>query len=431
MSDSKKININVPVLTRVEGEGALELEINNGVIEKLQLKIFEPPRLFEKFIEGYQYDQVIDMVARICGICPVAYQITAAQAFEDLFKTETSPWVKRMRRVMYCGEWIQSHALHIHLLAAPDFFGFDSAIAMAQDFPNEVNRGLKLQGIGNDLISLFGGRSVHPVGIKAGGFYKAPSKTDISLMHDRLTQALIDAEAIIHWVAQIDIPDDNQDFISIALHHPDEYAIGKGTLISSKGHNINIKDFEQHIKENQAPHSTALHAMLDGQAYLTGPLARMNLNHQLLPEKIQKLMAELNIQFPSKNMFHSMIARAIELYFVIDESIHLLENYDTPELSDTTIDSKSGIAIGCTEAPRGILWHRYEVDSKGLIQHAKIVPPTSQNQTRMEIDIQQSLENMGLENNDVDLKLRAEKVIRNYDPCISCATHFLKLKINR
>ncbi|MGD9708392.1 MAG: nickel-dependent hydrogenase large subunit, partial [Halothiobacillaceae bacterium] len=178
----RTVSIHVPALTRVEGEGALRLRIEQGRIETLALNIFEPPRYFEKFLEGRRYTEVLDIVARICGICPVAYQMSAASALEDAFGLDPGPWVQAMRRVFYCGEWIQSHALHIHLLAAPDFLGYGSAVAMAADHPEVVRRGLSLQGLGNDLIRLFGGRSVHPVGACVGGFHHAPSVAEVESM---------------------------------------------------------------------------------------------------------------------------------------------------------------------------------------------------------------------------------------------------------
>jgi coenzyme F420-reducing hydrogenase alpha subunit len=431
MAEHRDIHINVPVLTRVEGEGALELDVVGGEIERVNLRIYEPPRLFEKFVEGYERNQVIDMVARICGICPVAYQMSAVQAFERLAGFTPDPWVKAMRRVMYCGEWLQSHALHVHLLAAPDFLGFESAIAMAADYPDAVRRGLELQTLGNDLIALFGGRSVHPVGVRVGGFYRAPDLSEVEGMLKRLHAALPQAEALIGWTADLPFPDDDQSFISVALSDTDEYAIGQGRLISGQGLDIDISYFDSHFKEIHISHSTAFHSELEGRPYLTGPLARLNLNFHQLPAPVRQLMESCSIRFPSHNMFHSIVARAIELYFAIYEAIQLLEGYQKPPQSYQEVATVEGNAFGCTEAPRGILWHRYDVDEAGIVRYARIVPPTSQNQGRIEEDIVLSLQKLGLDKSDDELRLRAEQVIRNYDPCISCATHFLKMKVNR
>ncbi len=440
MSERRKITINVPLLTRVEGEGALDLTIRNGAIADLKLRIFEPPRLFEKLLEGRHYDEVPDIVARICGICPVAYQMSASHAIESILGVEPGPWVRAMRRLFYCGEWIESHALHIHLLAAPDFFGFNSAIEMAKHYPDEVRRGLKLQALGNELIRLFGARSVHPVGARIGGFYKAPTHDAAETMLIKLREALPEAEALLRWVSQLPLPDDDQHFISVSLHNDAEYPFNEGRLVSSAGLDIPIERFHDYFREVQVDHSTALHGRHfpggyregdAGVSYLVGPLARLNLNYEQLPATTRKLLDECSIRFPSRNMFHSVVARAAELHYAMVEAIAILESYhpEHPAYAKTT--PKAGIGYGCTEAPRGILWHRYELDERGLVVSATITPPTSQNQSRMEEDLKNSLSTFGLDHDDAALRLRGEQVIRNYDPCISCATHFLKVHVER
>ncbi|MEX2495958.1 MAG: Ni/Fe hydrogenase subunit alpha [Woeseia sp.] len=431
MNDKRDIRIQVPVLARVEGEGALELTARDGQIEQLRLRIFEPPRLFEKFLEGHNFSEVPDMVARICGICPVAYQMSAVQAIEQAFMTPISDWVRSMRRAMYCGEWIQSHALHIHLLAAPDFLGFNSAIQMAEVYPEAVQRGLQLQALGNKLISLFGGRSVHPVGVCVGGFHQAPSSEAVENLHRELEAALPQAEQLVYWTAGLALPDDEQDFVSVALRHDSEYPMYSGRLVSDTGLDIAIEEYEQHFRELQVPHSTALYALLHDEPYLVGPLSRLNLNRDYLPSEVQKLMESLPVSFPSRNMFHAIVARAIEIYTALLEACRLLADYEYQAQSAEFIEPKPGIGYGCTEAPRGILWHRYDLDEDGMVLKSRIVPPTSQNQARIEEDLHQSLTAYGLQHTDAELRLRAESVIRNYDPCISCATHFLKLKVDR
>jgi len=428
---TETIKINVPVLARVEGEGALDLTIENNQITDLKLRIYEPPRYFEKFLEGRNYYDVPDTVARICGICPVAYQMSATHALESIFGVEISPWLHAMRRLFYCGEWLQSHSLHIHLLAAPDFLGFNSVIEMSAKYGDEVRRGLKLQAIGNDLVTLFGARSVHPVGVKVGGFSHAPSLEETSPLLQRVTDAKQDAVDLIHWLDSLGLPDDKQDFVSVALQHDDEYPFNEGRLVSDNGLDIPISDFENHFKEMHVEQSTALHCLLDGKPYLVGPLARINLNAAQLPTEVRQVMRGLKTQFPSNNMFHSIIARAIEIYFALVEAERLLSNYEPTDQPCMDVTIKAGTGYGCTEAPRGILWHRYDVDADGCISKAVIVPPTSQNQPRIEQDLKDSLIHFGLDQPKADLQLHAEKVIRNYDPCISCATHFLDLKLVR
>ena len=432
MTEQKRtVAIHVPVLTRVEGEGALDLRIDNGEIAELRLRIFEPPRFFEKFLEGHSYTEIPDMVARICGICPVAYQATTAQALERLFGAELSPWAQAMRRVFYCGEWIQSHSLHIHLLAAPDFFGCNSVIELARIAPDEVRRGLRIQALGNELMELFGARSVHPVGIRVGGFHCAPALSQISVIRDKLRAALPEAEALIRWAARIPVPQDDQAFVSVAMCHASDYAIERGQIGASDGLSIEADAYETHFAEYHEPFSTALFSTYQQQPYLVGPLARLNLNHAHLPERVKALLAETGLVLPSRNLFHSMIARAVEILLALHEALRLLEGYRVPDSPYVAVTPRAGVATGCTEAPRGLLWHRYEMDADGCVVNARIVPPTSQNQGRIEEDLRLSLLNFGLDQTDDALRLHCEKVIRNYDPCISCATHFLRMNVER
>lgn len=431
MSEQRTVAIHVPVLTRVEGEGALDLRIENGEIAELRLRIFEPPRFFEKFLEGRHYTEIPDMVARICGICPVAYQATAAQALEKLFGVELDPWAQAMRRVFYCGEWIQSHSLHIHLLAAPDFFGCNSVIELARIAPDEVRRGLRIQALGNELMELFGARSVHPVGVRIGGFHGAPALSRVEATRDKLRAALPEAEALIRWAASIAVPQDDQAFVSVAMHHPADYAIECGNIGASDGLRIGADAFDAHFAERHEPHSTALFSTYRQQPYLVGPLARLNLNHARLPERVKALLAESGLALPSRNLFHSLVARAVEILLALHEALRLLEAYRVPDSPWVPVTPRAGVATGCTEAPRGLLWHRYEMDDDGCVVNARIVPPTSQNQGRIEADLRLSLLSFGLDQPDDALRLHCEKVIRNYDPCISCATHFLRMKVER
>jgi sulfhydrogenase subunit alpha len=427
----KRARMVVPILSRVEGEGALDLVVAGGGIESLQLRIYEPPRFFEKFLEGRSVDELPEMVARICGICPVAYQMSAVEAVESLFEGEVTPWVKQMRRLFYCGEWIQSHALHIHLLAAPDFLGHTNAIAMASEYPEVVRRGLHLQGVGNRIISLLGGRSVHPVGARVGGFHRAPQPAEVRALLSEGELALQEAEALLRWLVTIELPQLEREFVSVALSEGEAYPMIGETIVSDQGLELPIAQFEQHFEELQVAHSTAFHALLDGHPYLVGPLARVNLHHQRLHPAVISLCEELEIRFPSRNMFDSVLARGVELLQALHEAVVLLQQYRQPEQSWTPFVPRAGVAYGATCAPRGILWHRYQLDAEGVIQSARIVPPTSQNQAMIESDLRESLTRFGLQSEEEALKRFGEQVIRNYDPCISCATHFLDLRLER
>lgn len=415
----------------MEGEGALEVHIRDQKIQSLQLKIYEPPRLFEKFLAGRSYTEVLDMVARICGICPVAYQMSATHAIEQCFDIKPVPWIRDMRRLFYCGEWLESHSLHIHFLAAPDFLGFKSAPAMAKIYPEIVHRGLRLQALGHELISLLGGRSVHPVGACIGGFYKAPNPTQVKDTLEHVTARINDCEALIEWVASLPLSDNTHDFTCVSLRHPDEYPMNEGNIVSDQGLDITIDCFDDYFKELQVPYSTALHCLLQGKPYLVGPLARMNINYDRLPARIIDMLDRIGVHFPSNNMVHSIIARAIEIYYCVLEAQRILECYIYPESSHPKIQPRPGIGYGCTEAPRGMLWHCFEIDEHGLVKSARIVPPTSQNQARIEEDLYISLQQFGLNKPDAELQAYSEMIIRNYDPCISCSTHFLTMTVQR
>ncbi len=427
----KDISIEVPILARVEGEGSLRLHIRKQKIESLQLRIYEPPRLFEKFLEGRHFSEVLDIVARICGICPVAYQMSAAHAIEHCFGIKPTDWVRDMRRLFYCGEWIESHSMHIHLLAVPDFMGYQSALAMAKDYPKEVRRGLRLQSLGNSIIKFFSGRSVHPVGACVGGFFRAPSITEANGLLNKLKNNLGEVLALAHWAASLPLPDNTHEFINVALRHPQEYPMNEGRITSTHGLDIPIDQFGDYFKEQQVPHSNALHCHLQGKPYLVGPLARLNINQDKLPNTVTDLLNQISIKFPSYNMCHSIVARAIEIYYAFLEAIRILETYQLPDASHIEVTPQEGVGFGCTEAPRGMLWKMYKFDADGKVTHAQIVPPTSQNQARIEEDLHISLTQYGLDRSEDELRAYSEMLIRNYDPCISCSTHFLDLRVTR
>ncbi len=430
-SPDRNIDINVPVMVRVEGEGALEFTAREGEIEKLHLKIYEPPRLFEKFLEGQQYTEVPTMAARICGICPIAYQMTSIRAIERMFGVDPGRWVHDMRRVVYCGEWLQSHALHIHLLATPDFLGYDNAIAMAQDHPETVKRGMKLQGLGNDLLALLGGRSVHPIGLRVGGFYRAPEKREVSDLIDRLEDALDDAIGVVEWTAGLDLPVDNQAFNCVAIRNENEYGINEGAIVSTQHQQVAFDDYQDRFKEHQVKHSTAFYSTLDGKSYFVGPLARMNLNFNQLPPEVRGLCHDVGLKFPSTNMFDNVRARAVESYYSIIEALRILKSYQKPKSPYVEVTPRAGIARHATEAPRGMIFHQFKIDGNGRVETACMIPPTSQNQGSIESNLKNAVLEYGLDNTDDDLRMLCEKIIRNYDPCISCSTHFLKLKVHR
>ncbi|OGO43172.1 MAG: dehydrogenase [Chloroflexi bacterium RBG_16_57_9] len=423
--------IKVDYLARVEGEGALYVKVEGDRVADVKLNIFEPPRFFEAFLQGRGFQEVPDITARICGICPVAYQMSAVHALENALGITVSPEVRALRRLMYCAEWIESHALHIYLLHAPDFLGYESSITLAADHPVEVKRGLRLKKIGNELLALLGGRSVHPVSACVGGFYRAPRRRDLLALRDDLAWALEAAHATVHWVSGFDFPDFTTDCEFVALRHPGEYPLNEGRVVSSKGLDIAIEEYDQYFIEEHVAHSNALQShRIGGGSFFVGPLARVNLNFGRLSLQAQAAARASGIAFPNSNAFTAIVARAIELVHVCEEALQLLDKYVEPSPSRVEVVPRAGTGCAATEAPRGLLYHRYEVDQQGLIRTARIVPPTSQNLRRIEDDLRAFVPTV-LDLPEEDATWRCEQLVRNYDPCISCATHFLKLRIER
>jgi len=422
--------IAVDVVARVEGEGALRVTVKDGTVQDVELKIFEPPRFFEAFLRGRHYEEVPDIVARICGICPIAYQMSAVHALEQIFGLRVEGALRDLRRLIYCGEWIESHALHVYLLQAPDFLGYDSAIAMAKDHAAIVTRGLRLKKAGNAIMTLLGGRSVHPVSVKVGGFSRVPLRRELDALKDDLLWACDAAVETVRWVSSFEVPNFETDYNYVALRHPAEYPFNEGQIAANSGLQISSHEFEQHFTEHQVPYSNALHCTLQDAPYLVGPLARLNWNHEHLTPLAKQALADNNIALPLRNPFYGIVARSIEILYALEESLRLIDRYEPPPLSASPITVRSGIGMTCTEAPRGILYHRYEVDGDGVIREAKIVPPTSQNQSSIEQDLRRFMPRL-LHLPDKEAALACERVIRCYDPCISCATHFLNLEIRR
>jgi coenzyme F420-reducing hydrogenase alpha subunit len=428
MTESAR-TLRVGALTRVEGEGALHVELRDGRPERVELNIYEPPRFFEAFLRGRSYTEPPDLTARICGICPVAYQTSACNAIEDACGVELDPELIALRRLLYCGEWIHSHVLHIYLLHAPDFLGAPDVITIAKTQREAVARGLSLKKDGNQLQELIGGRAIHPVNVRLGGFYSVPTRADLRPMAEQLRRALDDALATVRWVAGFDFPDLTIDHELLALTG-DRYPLEDGVIARSAGPSFPVSQFGEHVRETQVPHSTALHATLDGRRHLTGPLARYTLNYDRLSPLAREAAGAAGLGSQCRNPFRSIIVRAVEVVYAVEEALRIIENYQRPARPFVPVEARPGIGHGVSEAPRGLLYHRYEIDEDGLVVAAQIVPPTSQNQAAIEDDLTQ-LVTAQADLDDAALTALCERTIRNYDPCISCATHFLTVTVTR
>jgi sulfhydrogenase subunit alpha len=422
--------LSVGTLTRVEGEGALHVTLKDGELDSVQLNIYEPPRFFEAFLRGRAHTEPPDLTARVCGICPVAYQVSACNAIEDACGVEVDEELVALRRLLYCGEWIHSHVLHIYLLHAPDFLGCSDIIGMARDHAAAVERGLSLKKAGNQLMEFVGGRAIHPINVRLGGFYSVPTRLEFGPVAEQLRRALDNALATVEWVSGFDFPDLELEHELLALTAPGRYPIENGTIARSAGPSFPVADFTDHVAEAQVPYSTALHATLDGGRHLTGPIARFSLNSSALSPIAAQAAARAGLSAECRNPFRSIIVRAVEVVYAIEEALRIIAQYQRPPRPFVDVPARAGIGHGVSEAPRGLLYHRYRIGEDGLVSAATIIPPTSQNQAAIEADLARLVsENLTLD--DAALTTLCEQLIRSYDPCISCSAHFLTLTVQR
>jgi sulfhydrogenase subunit alpha len=431
MARARTKTIKTDYLARVEGEGAMIVRIADGAVEEVKLNIYEPPRFFEAFLRGRAFTEAPDITARICGICPVAYQMSSCAAMEQACGVEVGGQLQALRRLLYCGEWIESHALHVYMLHLPDFLGYESAIELARDNPAAVAQALELKKIGNEVMALVGGREVHPINVRVGGWYRTPRKRELRPLVEKLERARELALETVRLTAGLDFPDYEQDYELVALDEPGEYPIERGRIVSNRGLDIAVAEYDEHFVEEHVEWSNALHSHLrERGSYLCGPLARFALSADRLSPAAVEAAKEAGLEPGERNPFRSIVVRSVELVYAAEEALRLIAEYEEPDAPAVEVEPRAGIGYGCTEAPRGILYHRYELDADGTILDAKIVPPTSQNQRTIEEDLRGVVER-NLEVPDDELALLCEQTIRNYDPCISCATHFLQLQVER
>ncbi len=423
--------IQVNELARVEGEGALYVRINGDDVERVEFRIFEPPRFFEALLQSRMGTEAPDITSRICGICPIAYIMGACHAVEKALGIEVTPQIHALRRMIYCGEWIQSNTLHAAMLHAPDFLGLPSAMDIAKTNPELVRKALRVKKMGNTLMEVIGGRAVHPINTKVGGFYSAPDPDAIAALIPELEACALLAREITLDFAKFEFPDDDHDYLFVSLIHPDMYPILEGNIGSSRGLDIPPEEYPQHFYEEHVERSTALQGRTaDGLPYLVGPLARYANNFEQLTDNCKATARDAGLGPVVRNPYQSILVRMIEVQYALEEAARLARIYEPPDPPSVAVPVCAGEGHGCTEAPRGICYHSYQLDDDGRITFANIVPPTSQNQPQIEVDLQRTVEG-NLAMTDDDLQWRCEQTIRNYDPCISCSTHFLKLTVDR
>lgn len=451
MSDRTSRSLRLDALARVEGEAALHLTVHDTEVAEARLRIYEPPRLFEAFLVGRGHHEPPDITSRICGICPVAYQMTSCQAIERACGVTVDGPLAQLRRLLYLGEWIESQSLHIHLLHAPDFLGLPSAIELAREHRRAVERGLRIKQVGNAVMEQLGGRAIHPVNVRLGGFHRVPLPTELAPLAERLRSAQDDALETVRWVSGFDFPDARYDGALFALRSPGEYAIDSGVPAVMAGsanqgpdragpvRTFPVEEFERHVVERQVPHSTALVSELDGRHHLTGSLARFALSGRWLHPSALDAAREAGLGDPAagavcRNPYRSIVVRAVEVTHAVAEALRIIDAYEPPPRPYIEVPPRRATGSAATEAPRGLLYHRYELEADGTVALARIVPPTAQNQAAVEDDlrrqVQSRLDRPGEPAGDQELTTLCERAVRNHDPCISCSAHFLDLTVD-
>jgi coenzyme F420-reducing hydrogenase alpha subunit len=419
--------IKVDTLARVEGEGGIFIKIADGKITDTKVRIYEPPRFFEAFLRGRSFMEAPDITARICGICPIAYQMSSVHAMEDAIGVTVDGQLRELRRLIYCGEWIESHVLHIYLLHAPDFLGYEDALLLAKDKPEVVKDALRMKKIGNDIVNLLGGREIHPINVKVGGFYKVPTKGELEAMVENLKWGRDKAIATAKLTSTFEFPALEVEYEYVCLNHPSEYPMLGDRFITTHGLDIAVREYEFHFEERHIGHSNALHSVLKGRGpYHVGPLARYNLSFDKLTPLAKEVANDVKLIPPVHNPFKSIVARSIETVYAFDLALQIIAEYEQPSEPAVDVTPVAGIGFGASEAPRGTLYHRYRIDDEGLITDAKIVRDGAESPHHRG-DLRKFVTaNIDMEREQLTWKV--EQAVRNYDPCISCATHFVRIE---
>ncbi|MFC1648843.1 Ni/Fe hydrogenase subunit alpha [Nanoarchaeota archaeon] len=418
--------ISINHLTKIEGTASLTLKIEKGQVQKCELRAVEGSRYFEGLLVGKQYNEASWISSRICGICSCAHTVTAVKAIEQALGIKVTDQTKKLRQLYTIGERIRSHATHLYFLALPDYLGFESGLEMAPKKKNEVMRALKIMKIGNDIIKLAQGREMHPISTTPGGFLKYPKQKELDEIRKRLEDAVPDAEETLKLFCSLKYPKYEFDTQFFSLTSNDEYALLEGDILAG-GKVFKEKDYRNYIKEHHDPDNTANFVVKEGKSYMVGALARINNNKNFLSARTKQLLHKADIEFPSKNPFYNNIAQAAELLHYFEHAIKLLEKLQVQPEKPVEYELRAGQGVAAVEVPRGTLWHEYELDDKGQITYANIVTPTAQNLRNMQEDIKNYIPNL-LNENKQELILDIEMLIRAYDPCFSCASHFLKVK---
>jgi len=426
---NQNLSIDVHHLTRVEGHGNIEVNLKKGTIEKCSWNVVEAPRFFEAFLQGRPYQEVNHITSRICGICSIGHQLASLKATEAAMGVTLSEQTRLLRKLLLHGENLQSHVLHTYFLVAPDFFGVGSVFPLVKTHPNVVVRALTLKKLANDLCDVVGGRTVHPIRCKVGGFSCLPKISELEQARARLEAARPEIDKTIDLFATLTIPAFERETEYVALFSREEYPLYEGELCSSDAGTFKDEEYLAVTNEYIVPQSTAKYTKHKRESFMVGALARFNVNYATLHTKAKKAAAALNLKAPCHNPFMISVAQVVEIVDSLENAIALIDTILAKGLQEEALEIKpqAGRGVGIVEVPRGILFHDYTYNDTGEIVKANCIIPTNQNHANIQKDMETYLP-MILDKTPDDIRLNLEMLVRAYDPCISCSTHYLDVK---
>ncbi len=439
---SRNLSVNVEFLTRVEGHGHIVVDVAEGVLKTCQLQIVEAPRFFEAMLQGRSIFEAQHITSRICGICACGHSLASIQAAEAAIGFTPSEQTLKLRKLLLHMENLDSHVLHIYLLAAPDLLGVKSFMGLMKDHADAVRRALRMKKACNDVCDILVGRHVHPISCVVGGFTMLPGPKELEAMHALLLQVREDLAPTVALAATLEFPEFERQTEYVGLISDDgEYPLLSGDVGSTDGVRKAKEDYRAITNEFLLPHSSAKHARLSRSSYMVGALARFNLNHDKLHPKAKETAAAVGLKPLCTNPYLNTAAQLVECAHCTEEAIAIIEDLmdrgvDPSEAvivginENHSIPVQAGSGVGAVEVPRGILFHHYQVDEQGIIQEANCVIPTGQNLQNIEDDMHKLVPEL-LDRSDEEITLALEMLVRAYDPCISCSTHFLEVDIVR
>ena len=441
--NERNVTINVEYLTRVEGHGNIVVNVKAGRLETCRLDIVEAPRFFEGILRGRSVFEAQHITSRICGICSCGHTLASIQAAEDALGIPPSDQTVRLRKLLLHLEMLDSHILHIYILAAPDLLGVKSFVPLINSHAEVVHRALRMKKACNDICCVLVGRHVHPISAIVGGFTKLPTERDLDAMLSLLMGMRPDMNATVELAATLKFPEFERDTEYVSLVNDDsEYPLLMGDIGSTDGVRMHKSDYKKITNEFIVAHSSAKHTKLSRSSYAVGALARFNLNYDRLHPKSREIAVAIGLKPKCINPYLNTAAQLIESVHFLEEAIKIVEslknngiNYDEMILvglnEQAKIPLRAGSGVGAVEVPRGVLFHHYDIDEKGIIISANCIIPTNQNLNNIERDMEKLVPEI-IDRSDDEITLSLEMLVRAYDPCISCSTHMLNVKfINR